>query len=142
MALNQDDPGIVREFLLRYSPEIAGNIGYYDQLIEDALTYYREVALPGRKTEEPDHALDEALSALREALVKLRGGPAGTDPEALQTAVFQVAKDRGIQTKDWFRTLYRIFLRQPQGPRIGTLFALLGLDTTISRLEAHLAGKS
>ena len=141
LALNQDDPAIVREFLLRYSPEIAGNIGYYDQLIEEALTYYREVALPGRKTEEPNHDLDEALAALREALEQLRGSPEGPDPEAIQTAVFQVAKDRGIKIKDWFRTLYRVFLRQSQGPRIGTLFALLGLEATIARLAAHLAAK-
>jgi lysyl-tRNA synthetase class 1 len=142
LALNQDDPAIVREFLLRYSPEIAGNLGYYDQLIEDALTYYREVALPARKTEEPDHTMDEALAALRDKLVKLQGTPAGTDPETLQTAVFQVANDRGLKPKDWFRTLYQIFLRQSQGPRIGTLFALLGLEATIGRLEAHIGKKS
>jgi lysyl-tRNA synthetase class 1 len=141
LALNQDDPAIVREFLLRYQPEIAGNLGYYDQLIEDALTYYREVALPALKTEEPDHMMDEALAALRDALGKLKGTPAGADPEALQTTVFQVAKDREIKPKDWFRILYRVFLRQSQGPRIGTLFALLGLEATIGRLEAHLGNK-
>ena len=136
MALNQNDPAIVRELLLRYQPEIAGNLAYYEQLIEDALTYYREVVLPARRIEEPGHELDEALTALRAALVPLQGSPA--DPEALQTAVFQAAKDRGIKTKEWFGTLYRVFLRQPQGPRIGTLFALLGLPAVIKRLDAHL----
>jgi lysyl-tRNA synthetase class 1 len=142
LALNSQDPTIVREFLLRYAPGIADNIGYYDQLIEDAMVYYREVVLPSRKTEEPDHAMDGALTALRDALAGLRGASAASDPEALQTAVFQVAKDRELKPKDWFRTLYRVFLRQPQGPRIGTLFALLGLEATIARLEAHLGSKS
>jgi lysyl-tRNA synthetase class 1 len=139
LALNPQDSAIVREFLLRYSPGIAGNIGYYDQLIEDALAYYREVVLPSRKTEEADHTMDEALSALRDSLARLQSEP--MDPEALQTVVFQVAKDRGLKPKEWFRNLYRIFLRQSQGPRIGTLFALLGLEATIARLEQHLASR-
>ena len=139
-ALNHDDPAIVRDFLVRYQPEVAGNIAYYDQLIEDALAYYREVVLPARKTEEPDHALDDALSALRARLAEMKGTPAGADAEALQTAVFQVAKDRDMRMKDWFRTLYRVFLRQSQGPRIGTLIALLGAEATIERLDAHLKG--
>jgi lysyl-tRNA synthetase class 1 len=56
--------------------------------------------------------------------------------------VFQVAKEREIKTKDWFRTLYCVFLRQSQGPRIGTFIELLGIDTAVARIEAHLAGRS
>jgi lysyl-tRNA synthetase class 1 len=140
MALNRDDPAIVRELLLRYQPEIAGNLAYYEELIEDALAYYREVVLPARRVEEPGHELDEALAALRGALAALRD--ASPEPEALQTTVFQVAKDRGIRTKDWFGTLYRLFLGQGQGPRVGTLFALLGLPAVLERLDAHLAGSA
>jgi lysyl-tRNA synthetase class 1 len=138
LALNQDDPAIVREFLLRYQPDIAGNIAYYDQLIEDALTYYREVVLPVRKVEEPGHAFDEALAALRDELARAKGMPGTLDVDALQTAAFGVMKERGIKPKEWFQTLYRLFLGQSQGPRIGTLIALLGLDKTIERLENHL----
>ncbi len=42
--------------------------------------------------------------------------------------------------KDWFRTLYRVFLGQSQGPRIGSFIALLGFEKTIERLDAHLDG--
>ena len=141
MALNRDDPALVRELLLRYQPDIAGNLAYYDQLIENALTYYREVVLPARRVEEPGHELDEALVALRDAVGRLRDTGAPADQDSLQTLVFQVAKDRGIKTRDWFGTLYRLFLRQPQGPRVGTLFSLLGLPAVLERLEAHLGKK-
>jgi lysyl-tRNA synthetase class 1 len=50
-----------------------------------------------------------------------------------------VAKDRDIKMKDWFRTLYRVFLGQSQGPRIGSFIALLGYRTSIERLEAHIS---
>ena len=138
MALNQDDPRIVRDYLLRYQPDIAGNISYYEQLIEDAMAYYREVLLPGRKTEPAGHEMDEALAALRDILVPLRDSGVTPDADSLQTMAFQVAKDRSLSMKDWFRTLYRVFLGQSQGPRIGSFISLLGFEKTIERLNAHL----
>lgn len=138
LALNQDDPRIVRDYLLKYQPDIAGNVAYYEHLIEDALAYYCDVMLPGRKSEEAGHDLDEALGALRDLLVQLRDTGAVPDADSLQTQAFQVSKDRGLTMKDWFRTLYRVFLGQSQGPRIGSFIALLGFDKTIERLNAHL----
>ena len=139
LALNQDDPRIVRDYLLRYEPEIGSNVAYYEQLIEDALVYYREVLLPERTVESADHQLDEAVSALRDELARRAGTNAPADPDELQTMVFQVAKDREIRTRDWFRSLYRIFLGQSQGPRIGSFIALLGYATCVDRLDEHLA---
>jgi len=142
LALNQDDPVIARDYLLKFQPDIAGNIHYYEQLIGNALAYFREVIVPGRTAEKADHASDTAIAALRDELVRLRdSGAAATDWDALQTLVFQVAKDRDIKTKDWFRTLYRVFLGQSSGPRIGSFIALLGYGKSIERLEAHLATK-
>jgi len=140
LALNQDDPRIVRDYLMKFQPDIAGNVSYYEQLIEDALAYYREVLLPGRKSEEAGHGMDEALAALRDSLARLKHGGAAPDADGLQTLAFQVAKDRGLSMKDWFRTLYRVFLGQSQGPRIGSFISLLGIEKTVERLNAHLGG--
>jgi lysyl-tRNA synthetase class 1 len=139
MALSQDDARVVRDYLLQYQPDIAGNVAYYDQLIEDALAYYREVVLPARTTENADHDLDPAVAVLRDELVRLSAAGTALDADTLQTMVFQVAKDRDIRMKDWFRTLYRIFIGQSQGPRIGSFIALLGYAKCIEHLEAHLA---
>jgi lysyl-tRNA synthetase class 1 len=138
LALNQDDPRIVRDYLLKYQPAIAGNVAYYEELIKDALAYYREVLLPARKAEAADHAMDATLRALRDELTRLREAGTAPDADALQTMAFQVAKDRDVKTKDWFRELYRVFLGQSQGPRIGSFIALLGYQNCIERLEALL----
>ena len=138
LALNQDDPRIVRDYLLKYQPGISSNVAYYEQLIEDALAYYREVLLPARKSEEAGHEMDKALEALRDILVTLRDSGAAPDADSLQTMAFQLSKDRGLKMKDWFRTLYRVFLGQSQGPRIGSFISLLGFEKTIERLNTHL----
>jgi lysyl-tRNA synthetase class 1 len=138
MAVHETDPAIVRDYLVRYQPEVKENAGYYDQLIRDVMTYYREVYMPQRKVEEPGHEMDKALAALVAELKKLEHSAETPDIDSLQMLVFQVSKDEGIGTKDWFRTLYRVFLGQSSGPRIGTFITLLGLEKTIERLEAHL----
>jgi lysyl-tRNA synthetase class 1 len=138
-AANETDPGIVRDYLLRYQPDVKDNIGYFDGLIENALCYYKEVFLPNRKVEEPGHALDEALRELSARLSELRRSGSEALPDVLQSVAFQVSKDKGVGAKEWFRTLYRVFLGQSSGPRIGTFIALLGLDKAIERLEIHLA---
>ncbi len=140
-AVNETDPAIVRDYLVRYQPDVGDNIGYYDRLIEDALAYYREVFLPNRKVEEPGHALDEALRELSAKLAELKCSGSEIVPDQLQTLAFQVSKDKGVGAKDWFRTLYRVFLGQSSGPRIGTFIALLGLDKAMERLETHLGGR-
>jgi lysyl-tRNA synthetase class 1 len=141
LALGQDDPRIVREYLLKYAPDIAGNVAYYDELISDALAYYREVLLPARTVETADHEMDGAITALRDGLSTLAAAGGMPSADDLQTMVFQVAKDRDVKMKDWFRTLYRIFLGQSQGPRIGSFIELLGFDACIRRLEAHISRK-
>ncbi len=123
---------------MKFEPEIAANVAYYEKLIEDALGYYREVLLPGRSVEAAGHQLDAAVTALRDELSRLEKAGAPPDPDTLQTMVFQVAKEREIRTRDWFRELYRIFLGQSQGPRIGSFIALLGYATCVQRLQAHL----
>ncbi len=138
LALNQDDPRIVRDYLLKYQPAIAGNVAYYEELIKDALAYYREVLLPSRKAEPADHLMDDTLRALRDELARLEAAGTAPDADALQTMAFQLAKDRDVKMKDWFRALYRVFLGQSQGPRIGSFIALLGYKDCIERLEAHL----
>ncbi|VAX16759.1 Lysyl-tRNA synthetase (class I), partial [hydrothermal vent metagenome] len=42
VALNETDAGIVREYLIKYQPQIKNNIEYYNELINNALKYYRE----------------------------------------------------------------------------------------------------
>jgi len=79
------------------------------------------------------------VAVLRDELVRLSAAGTALDADTLQTMVFQVAKDRDIRMKDWFRTLYRIFIGQSQGPRIGSFIALLGYAKCIEHLEAHLA---
>jgi len=142
VALNETNPAMVREYLVKYQPHIAENIGYYDELIAKAIIYYREVFLPQKVEEEAGHEHDEALAALLAGIEEMEKTSLQPEPEALQNMAFKAAKEREIKMKDWFKTLYRVFLRQSSGPKIGSFIALLGYEKAKERLKGHLAAKA
>ncbi len=140
VALNETDADIVREYLIKYQPQIQKNIGYYSELINNALKYYREVYLSTKIAEQPGREHDEAIEAFLQELIKHKEGSPDMDPATAQNMAYTVAKERDIKMKEWFKTLYRVFLGQSSGPRIGSFISLLGLDKTMERLKAHLNG--
>jgi lysyl-tRNA synthetase, class I len=56
----------------------------------------------------------------------------------LQSRVFNVARENGIEPKEFFTLLYRMFLNADRGPRIGNYFMDLGIDRTITVLKNYL----
>lgn len=56
----------------------------------------------------------------------------------LQSKVFYTARTNGIEPKDFFTLLYRMFLNANRGPRIGNYFLDLGVERAISTLERYL----
>jgi lysyl-tRNA synthetase class 1 len=89
--------------------------------------------------EEAGHEHDEALAALLAGLEDMEKTSPTPEPDVLQNMAFKAAKEREIKMKDWFKTLYRVFLRQSSGPKIGSFIALLGYEKAKERIKAHLA---
>jgi lysyl-tRNA synthetase class 1 len=137
IALAEPDRDIIRGYLLRYQPHIEANMGYYDAMIDQTIRYYTEVYLPNKTEEAPDRELDGAVARFLTAL-EATGDDA--DADGLQNIVFTVAKENEIKPKAWFTNLYRLFLGQSSGPKIGSFITLLGREKAMERLRAHLAG--
>jgi lysyl-tRNA synthetase class 1 len=70
--------------------------------------------------------------AIRELIIALN---ASSDGESYQSAVFEVAKDRGIRPRDLFQLLYRILLGQSKGPRFGPFVTTMGRDKVTEELS-------
>jgi lysyl-tRNA synthetase class 1 len=98
-----------------------------------------------------DNASDEKfemqLSDLqRKVVTELLGvlpGFAGVEetPEnakALQSKVFDVARANGMEPRDLFAMLYRMFLNTEKGPRIGNYFLDLGVERVSAVLKRYL----
>jgi len=62
--------------------------------------------------------------------------------EALQNAIFEVAKRHGIDPPEFFKILYGILLGSPRGPRLGPYIEAMGRENVAEALERALTSAS
>ena len=61
------------------------------------------------------------------------------DPDKIQNAIFNAAKNNGLKPGAFFRTLYAILMGAPQGPRLGPYVLAMGKQNVIAALRRVLA---
>jgi lysyl-tRNA synthetase class 1 len=135
-----DDPQVIWQFVSKYRPDATPESQpLLDRMIGYAITYFRDFVLPA-KTYRPATAVErDALSDLADGLAAL---PADAPGEDVQAVVYEIGKrDAFPDLKDWFRALYEILLGQSQGPRMGTFFALYGLEASVELVRKAAAGE-
>lgn len=135
IALAEPDKELIMEYLLRYQPQIADNKGYYEALVDDVIRYYTEVYLPTKSEDAPDETLRDVVAAF---LAAVEATEASADADVWQNLAFETGKAHELKPKVWFQNLYRVFLGQSSGPKIGSFIALLGKEKAIERLRAYL----
>jgi lysyl-tRNA synthetase class 1 len=137
---NTEDKAVLWGFIARYVPGASpAAMPLLDRLVDSALAYYRDFVKPAKAYRAPDGRERKALEDLAGALDKL---DAGADGEAIQNEVYEVGKRHGFEPlRDWFKALYEVLLGQSQGPRMGSFFALYGLDLSRTLVRRALAGE-
>ena len=89
-------------------------------------------------TEEAGGTLDDEkkgrLRSLRDAMEGIEW-----TPEAIHTCIHDTATAAGVKANKLFETLYRIFLGQKKGPRMGYFLASLGREFVLGRIGAGAA---
>jgi lysyl-tRNA synthetase class 1 len=78
---------------------------------------------------------NEAKQAIAELLQNLQ---TADDPDKIQNAIFNAAKNNGMQPGAFFKTLYAILMGAPQGPRLGPYVLAMGKQNVIAALQRVL----
>jgi lysyl-tRNA synthetase, class I len=78
----------------------------------------------------------EEKKALTEFVTKLQ---TEDDPDKIQNAIFNAAKDNGIKPGAFFKTLYQVLMGAPQGPRLGPYVLAMGKQNVIAALQRVLS---
>jgi lysyl-tRNA synthetase class 1 len=63
------------------------------------------------------------------------------DADSLQLALYNLAKEKRIQTKDAFSAIYLAFIGKNHGPRAGMLLTNFGKEKVIDRIESILESR-
>ena len=138
---NSEDPAVLWGFISRYAPgSDPQSEPLLDRLVGYAIAYYRDFVKPKKVYRAAEETERAALEALLEAL---EGLPEESDGAAIQNEVYEIGKRFPFEDlRSWFKALYEILLGQSQGPRIGSFFALYGLEESRTLIRKALAGES
>jgi len=80
--------------------------------------------------------LDDKIKKAIKQLVELLS--AEKEPDDLQNAIFQIAKDNNLQVRDFFKTLYQIILSSNRGPKIGPFISDIGRKKVAQTLNSYI----
>ena len=133
------DKAIAWKFVQRYAPGTSPEADpELDELIGLAVNYARDFVMPGLKRRAPTSEEAAALEDLDAALGAL---PEDADAEAIQHQVFEIGKTHFGKDalRVWFQALYETLLGSPQGPRMGSFFALYGIENSRRLIAEALA---
>ena len=131
-----------KECLNDYVAEKLQSYGYLQkgQTIDTELQKRIEYALNWTKDFEEIKESNVELSVTeRKAIVELATKlETNVDADAIQNAIFNVAKGNGLKPGAFFRVLYQILMGAPQGPRLGPYVLAMGKRNVIEALERVL----
>lgn len=150
---NVEDKGVLWGFLKRYAPDASPETHpRLDQLVGYAIRYFRDFVKPKKTYRPADEVERQAFSAL---LGKLAALPEDASPEAVQEAVYDVARavpryqdfgakgatpERPGVSNVWFNALYQVLLGEERGPRFGSFAAIYGIGNTCRLIKDALDG--
>lgn len=140
-AAQTGDKDVLWGFISRYAPGATpATHPQLDKAVGYAIAYYEDFVKP---TNSYRQATEDEKGALKLLLEKISALPADATGETIQNEVYAVGKEREYQNlRDWFKALYEILLGQPQGPRMGSFFALYGIENSKALLTKAIAGET
>jgi lysyl-tRNA synthetase, class I len=132
-----------KECLEDYVAEKLQSYGYLqkgqasDDNLKQRIEYASNWTRDFEEIKETDVTLtNEEKKAVTELITKLE---AENDPDQIQNAIFNSAKDNGIQPSSFFKLLYRILMGAPQGPRLGPYVLTMGKQNVLAALRRALS---
>ena len=105
---------------------------HIEQLIQIAGNYADDFEEQETTSIQIDDSTKIALKKLVEILI------AEKDPEDLQNATYNIAKENNVQPKDFFVILYQIIISANRGPKIGPFIMDIGRKKIAQTIGKHV----
>lgn len=136
MAPQGSEEEFVRDKLEAYGYLSKGQVLSEDlkRRIQYAFSWIRDF----ERIRETGVSLSEKEKSAVEELVELLEGE--DNPERMQNAIFNIAKQHDLEPAGFFRLLYTVLIGVPQGPRLGPYFLAMGKHSVVDALR-RAAGK-
>jgi lysyl-tRNA synthetase class 1 len=106
------------------------------ELVDRAINYYNDFVKPNKSFRSPTEVEKKYMLKLAEELNIFNDI---SEAEEIQSKVYAVGMESGIELRDWFGALYQVLLGATQGPRFGSFVKLYGKDQTIKLIKEKCA---
>jgi lysyl-tRNA synthetase, class I len=128
VAPKEKEKEFVLEKLGRYGYHVEPDEKRFRERLEHAMNWAKEV-------ETITTGTVQIQPAEREAILELAGiVNASNDENYLQNVIFTIARKHGLQTGQFFKTLYRVLIGSDSGPRLGPYILAMGRENVAAAL--------
>ena len=104
--------------------------------MKDRIKYATNWVNDFKAIEEKKIKLTKEQKAALKVLIKNIEGL--DDSDAIQSTIFETARDNEIKPRDFFKLLYQILLNTDRGPKLGPYIQTIGTKHAISSLKKNL----
>jgi lysyl-tRNA synthetase class 1 len=136
---NSDQPSVLWGFINKYDDDLAPMPSAEEHaILQYAIDYYNDRIQPYKDYSILEGRDREAVQRLYDDLGNdiLVGDASAT---TIQNLIYRIGTDAGYDPlREWFLVLYRSLLGQEQGPRMGSLFALYGIEQSRNLIQEAL----
>jgi lysyl-tRNA synthetase class 1 len=133
-ASGSESREVIIGYITKCEPGIDINNQVVCELVERAINYYHDFIKPFKVFREPTELERNALMTLASELGEVSDGD---DAEMMQSKVYKVGRESGLELKNWFKAIYEVLLGSSQGPRFGSFIKLYGVQKTIELIKTR-----
>lgn len=134
-VVKTDNKELLFQFINKYKKLNDATIEVVGNLLDYALNYFNDFVKPKLSYKVLSTEEKELLTTLAEKISSLPEDTAGSD---VQSIVYSIGKDSGMELREWFKLLYESLLGQTEGPRMGNFFALYGLKNSVELINTAI----
>ena len=104
--------------------------------IKDRITFATNWVEDFKTLEETIIELDDTQKKAIKLLIKTI--QTAEDADAIQSAIFETARDNDIKPGNFFKLLYQMLLNTDRGPKLGPYIQTMGIANVVKSLKKHL----
>ncbi len=131
-ACNTDNREMVWKYIDAFAID-AKNCEFIVRMVDGIINYYK--AFVHKKYITPN---DSERAAILELKHSLQAMDQDASSETIQNELYRIARDNGIEMREWFKLLYQVLIGSESGPRFGSFIALYGITNTINLIDSKL----
>ncbi len=134
-ACNSNDQEMIWRYIDKFSGNDLRQSSFFTNIVQGVINYYQDLVSHQKQYIK---ATTDQAKLIQELKHFLKSCNPDITADVIQNELYRIAREAGIDMKDWFKLLYQVLLGAESGPRFGSFIALYGVKNTIKLIDSKL----